>query len=547
MVPSVANLWPPLVPLGPSAATVERALGSAPYAEVEGLLNSLTPTNPLASAALDAARFALALRSGRPPADLDPLGLSSQEAFARLGAPREAAFLQVERAAALVSDKALLPRADALLDAVQVSADDLPLAAGLARVRGAVARARADLRGSLLHLERARVLSDISGHPREILRTSNTLGTSYAALGVASLARASLEHSRELAELTGQRQSAAIAAGQLAVLALDADQPRLAIRHLELQRAVCERLGDLHGQARSLSLLVEAHGCAHELAQARAAADACRNLYVRAPSPWTRLQAALATLYEAELALASGDNGRSQELLASCQEERESHAPTFRVVRARGALAILWGFLRDEGPPVPLEDALHHAFARLSRSPRPTWVERALALSLELARRAGRSDLVTPLALRSAALVELRAAAASGALVSLRTLAPDAAVARAMTLGRELVLRARLALGPLVPFEAERIEVTTDGDPTSLDRVLAAFDAPDRPGELADDLLATCDHHTSLSLVARDPLLADRACDTLTSASFVREIHRTREQVQVLAEPGTLLRLGAPC
>jgi hypothetical protein len=539
-----ADLWPPLAPLGPDAPSVDRALGGAPHAEVERLLASLAPSDPLASAALGAARFALALRSGGPPADLDALGLSPQEAFARLGAHREAAFLQVERAAALLSDKALLPRADALLDATQGAPDDLPLAAALARVRGAVARARADLRGSLLHLEKARVLSDTSGHPREILRTFNTLGTSYAALGVASLARASLERSRELAELAGQRQSAAIAAGQLAVLALDADQPRLAARHLELQRVVCERLGDLHGQARSLSLLVEAHGCAHELAQARAAAEACRDLYVRAPSPWTRMQAALATLYEAELALASGDEGRSRELLASCQEERESHAPTFRVVRARGALALLGGFLRDEGPPPSLENALADAFTRLSRSPRPTWVERALSLALELARRAGRLDLVPSLALRSAALVELRAAAASGALVSLRALAPDAAVARAMTLGRELVLRARLALGPLAPFEAERIEVTTDGDPASLDRVLAAFDAPDRPGELADDLLATCDHRASLSLAVRDPLLADRACDALASAPFVREIRRSRGQAQVLAEPGSLLGLA---
>ena len=541
-----ADLWPPLAPLGADALAVDRALGAAPHHEVERLLSSLAPADPLASAALASARFALALRSGGPAQDLDALGLSSQDAFARLGAHREAAFLQVERAASLLSDKALLPRADALLDSTPDAQDDLPLAAAFARVRGAVARARADLRGSLLHLERARVLADTSGNPREILRTFNTLGTSYAALGVASLARESLERARELAELAGQRQSAAIAAGQLAVLALDADQPRLAARHLELQRVVCERLGDLHGQARSLSLLVEAHGCAHELAQARAAADACRNLHTRAPSPWTRMQAALATLYEAELALAGGDEGRSRELLASCQEERESHAPTFRVVRARGALALLWGLLREEPAPGALDGALADAFARLARSPRPTWVERALSLALELARRAGRSDLIAPLALRSAALVELRAAAASGALVSLRALAPDAAVARAMTLGRELVLRARLALGPLAPFEAEHLEITTDGDPASLDRVLAAFEAPDRPGEPADDLLASSDHRASLSLALRDPSLADRACEALRSAPFVRAIHRSRGPIVVISDPCTLLSLR-PC
>jgi hypothetical protein len=539
-----ADLWPPLAPLGPeTAAALERSLGGAPLPEVERLLSGVERDPSAHRAAALAARFALALRSGGAAEDLDAQGLAAQDAFARLDAPREAAFLQVERAAALLSDKALLPRAGRLLDEIVVPADDLALQAAQARVRGAVARARADLRGSLLHLEQARTLADASGHPREIIRTFNTLGTSYAALGVASLAREALERARELAELAGQRQSAAIAAGQLAILALDADHPGLAARHLELQRVVCERLGDLHGQARSLSLLVEAHGCAHELARARAAADACRDLYSRAPSPWTRMQAALATLYEAELALASGDEERSRELLASCLEERESDAPTFRVVRARGALALLWGGLRADRPPPDLDAFFHDAFARLARSPRPTWVERALALAIELARRAGRGDLVPSLALRSAALVELRAAAASGALVSLRDLAPASAVTRAMALGRELALRARLALGPLGPFQAEWIELTTDGDPLALDAALAAFEHPGRPGELSDGLLACSDGRDLLRLSTTDHALADRACEALRSAPFLRSLHRSSGRVRVEADPSSLLSL----
>ncbi|RYE94896.1 MAG: hypothetical protein EOO75_00730, partial [Myxococcales bacterium] len=50
-----------------------------------------------------------------------------------------------------------------------------------------------------------------------------------------------LEQARELAEVTGQRQSAAIASGQLGVLALDGGRPALAVRHLGLQLGTAGR------------------------------------------------------------------------------------------------------------------------------------------------------------------------------------------------------------------------------------------------------------------------------------------------------------------
>lgn len=542
-----ADLWAPFAPLGEEGgARLERALGGSPVAEVEGLLVALGEgAGEGARAALLAGRFSLSQRSGGSTAEGEARGREAQGAFERLGDGRAAAFLQVERAAGLLADKALLPEAGRLLDAIAVDPGDRTLGAAVARVQGAVARARADLRGSLLHLERARGLAEDSGHPREIIRTFNTLGTSYAALGVASLAREALERARELAELAGQRQSAAIAAGQLAVLALDAERPQLSVRHLELQRVVCERLGDLHGQARALSLLVEAHNAAHELARARDAAEQCRSLHARAPGVWTRMQAALATLYEAEGALAGGDEVRAAELLRSCEEERNSEAPTFRVARARGALSMLWVRLRDDRSPDSLDAAVDDAFSRLSRSPRPTWVERALSLAIEAARRSGRPDLISPLAVRSASLVELRAAAASGALVSLRELAPAAAVARAMATGRQLVLEARLALGPLAPFEAEFLKITTDDDPASIDAALAAFEAPARPGELPDGLLASAAGPACLHLALTDRPLAARAAEQLAALPGVRSVQRSFTRVHVAADPASPLCLVA--
>jgi hypothetical protein len=493
-----AELWPPLAPLGAAAAPLERALGGAPVHQVEALIPQ--PADARAAAAVAAARFALALRIGDRAAEIDALGMAAQRAFLAAEAPREAAFVQVERAAALLSDKTRLPEAAHLLDTLPSSADDRALDAAAARVRGAIARARADLRGSLLHLERARELAEASGHPREILRTLNTLGTSYAALGVASLAREALERARELAELAGQRQSAAIAAGQLATLALDAGNPALAARHLQLQRSVSEQLGDLHGQARALSLLVEAHGEAHQLALAALAASEARALHAAAPSPWTRLQAALASLYEAELALAGGDLERAAELLASCHEERTSDAPPFRILRARSSLALLWQALRDP-PPLPLDAFLSSALAPLMGSPRPMWVEKAMKLSLELAKQAGRTELIPLLAQRLGSLIELRAAASSGALVVLRASAPEAAIGRAMALGRELILRARLALGPIGEFHTSWVEVEV-AEEGAIDAALAAFEAPGRPGELPPGLLAWTDGYRQLRVAA---------------------------------------------
>lgn len=550
---SSADLWPPLAPLGLERGDrLERAIGGASTPEVDELLGLLArDASPAEAAAVAAGRFALAQRSGRLA---DAEGEEAERAFVSVGDPRAAAFVAVERAAGRLSDRSQLVRIDQQLDAIEVAPGDLALRAAVDRGRGATARARADLRGSLLLLERGREAAEQSGAPREILRNLNTLGTSYAALGVASLARDALERARELAELAGQRQSAAIAAGQLGVLALDAGRPDMAVRHLTLQLRTAERLDDEAGQARALSLLVEAHGLAHDLARAGSSASACRALYTRSPSPWTRLQASLATLYEAELVLAGGDERQAAELLRSCRDERDSEVPALRVIRARGSLVLLTALASPGaelsavfGPSLPgrdrpLDESLAVVLARLLRSPRPTWVERALGTAIEAARRHGRGDLIAPLGLRAAALTELRAAASSGALPVLRERAPAAAVARAMSLGRELVLRARRALAPLGPYEAEHIELR--GDDATLDRALGFFDDPARPGELADAVQASLDGDR-LRLAVTDPVLADRGWQMLATLPDLRSPGRERRLVEVVADSALTLPLVA--
>ena len=132
-----------------------------------------------------------------------------------------------------------LDEAASLADALPLPAESPALAAAVLRTRGAVARAR----GGLAH-----VTSPFSNAPAvspkrrarraRSWRTLNTLGTSYASLGAGELARDALERARELAELAGHHASAAIAAGQLAVLALDAGRAPLAVRQLQAQRSL---------------------------------------------------------------------------------------------------------------------------------------------------------------------------------------------------------------------------------------------------------------------------------------------------------------------
>ena len=522
--------WPPLAGLGPDALRVDEALATASVPEVEALLATL-PDVP----ALAAARFALLQRRGDSPDEADAAARVAIAALEAAGNARSALLVAVEHASVLAASKSRLADARAIASALPTPADDAALSAAVLRVRGAIARADGDLGGSLLALEAARARARDAADPREIVRAENTLGSSYAALGVDALARDALESARELAELTRQRQSAGVAAGQLAVLALDADDPKTAARHLETQRAIAVRLGDVHGLARSLSLLVEAYAACHEPGRARDAAHAARDLYARSPTAWTRLQAVLATIYEAEAALAAGDRPRADELLASTAIERASSEPALRVARARETFVRLWTLAseRASDPRAAIEAAL----SPLRTSPRPTWVLRALVLALRAAETSGWTAGAPLLALRAAAVLEARGAASSRALVTLRALAPDAAVRRAMALGRDLVLRGRLALGPFGPFDAHVLSLELDGEDGAFDAVLASL------GEPPDDLLVGFEGPLRAHIVSNDADALERAETFARGAAAVRACTRRPCRAEITHVPSAGLDL----
>ncbi|MCU0682259.1 MAG: hypothetical protein MUF34_08395 [Polyangiaceae bacterium] len=483
------GLWRPLRGLGNEALAVDRSLASETVAEASARLDTIARRGNEGSAgavanALLAARAALAIRSADAPERAEALALAAREAFLRAGQGVEASWVDVERVALLGARRERAAEAEALAASLPEPEGDPALAAATLRARGALARARADLRTSLPLLERARELARAAGDVRESVRALNTLGTSYASLGVADAAREALEEARELAEASRQLQSAALASGQLAVLALDEGSPRAALRHLEAQRTWSERLGDVHGLARALALSAEAQGEARDPEAARRAAEACRGLYAAHPTPWTRLQAVMATLVEAEQALASADDERAESLLASCEEERTSGEPAWRLARARGAFAELWLALRDGGGGRSVATRITAAFTSLEHSPRPAWVERAASLASHVASRHGETNLAAALALRSVWVGASRRVAMTHGLAALRHRFPELALGRAMACGRDLVLRSRLALGPLRPFEAHVVVATGEGGEGSegaAERALRVFEETGGP------------------------------------------------------------------
>ncbi len=534
--------WPPLRGLGAEAAEVDLALASETVAEARARLDALGRRAAPGGAAnaLLAARAALAIRSADDPERAEALALEAREAFRAAGQGAEAAWVDVERVALIGARRERAAEAEALAASLPLPEGDPALAAATLRARGALARARADLGASLPLLERARELAREAGDVRESVRALNTLGTSYASLGVADAAREALEEARELAEASRQLQSAALASGQLAVLALDEGRPRVALRHLEAQRVWSERLGDVHGLARALALSAEAQGEAREPEAARRSAEASRSLYAAHPTPWTRLQAVMATLVEAEQALASGDDERAEALLASCERERQSDEPAWRLARARGAFAELWLALRDGGDPAARVAA---AFASLERSPRPAWVEKAAALASRVAARHRAPDLAAALALRSVWVGASRRVAMAPGLGALRARFPALALGRAMACGRDLVVRSRLALGPLAPFEAHA--VVAGGEGPGLEAVFRVFtETAGGPGPAR--AWVAFEGGAGAALATLDAERAREAAASLAGVAGVAFVGSARGEVAVVASPSADLALGGP-
>ncbi|MFO0660195.1 MAG: hypothetical protein U0165_10235 [Polyangiaceae bacterium] len=529
--------WAPLRLLAvPDLDALERALGERPREEVETLIGAIETraTSEVERAALSAARLAVVLRSGDSGDAIEEIAKTTREKLEQAQQLREATFVEVERIALIGARRERLAEAGELAERLPATSEDPELAAAVLRLRGSLARARADLRGSLLTLEQARVFAESSGSIRELIRTYNTLGTSYAALGIGELARQWLEKARELALLVGQRQSAAIASGQLAVLAMDEHQPARAARHLEAQRAACQALDDTAGFARALSLLVEAYAAAHDPERSAACAEQSRALYTSAPSAWTHLQAVLATMYEAEQSLLAHDEGRASVLLASCETERTSAHPGHRVVRAREAFVVLAKAALHPGPESLAE--IDRALVHLRRSPRPAWVERALTRASRLAIDAGEREVGVMLALRAAMVREARGAAGAGALGLLANVSAEVVVPRAMALARDLVQRARLALAPLSVFDAHVIEIETDGTPGALDAAIASFTRPDFPGEPPDDLAVAIEGLSRATVATTFDEVAASAHERLRQIAGVRRAERSQRKIKVIVD-----------
>lgn len=455
-----APRWAPLALLDADASEVERALGSESIAEVEARLERLAqapPDTPRRALGVRCARLALTLRGGAivDGAPLDDLRRDLQ----RAGETLFADFILVEQAALLPARVGLARLADLSPEALEASP---ALAAAALRLEGSFARATGDLRASLALLQRSVHVARRAGELRELVRSQNTLGTSLASLGLTGPARAVLLPALELASVLGERQSIAIAEGQLAVLALDeGDGPR-AVRALGRQAQIARELGDVHGQARALSLLVEAHGLRSNLDDAKTCADEARALHRREGLAWTARQAVFATLYEAEIAFAHGRHARGDQLLADARGAEEAPAGP---LRARLALVAL---VRAAATNEALSaDAIAAFASELRLSPRPSWVERALSIAAKLASDPRHRHA---LALRAAMLAEARAACGVPSTLLAATdesLALDRVMARA----RDLVGLARLTLAPLDAWEARLtyIEAKTQ---TDLDRLV---------------------------------------------------------------------------
>jgi hypothetical protein len=526
--------WPPLQPLGELGNQLDQALASQPLAEVEQQLVHLeqSVSTPTEQASLLAAKFAVQQRLASNLEQAELLAIQASTALRVQGLLREASFLDVERATLLSTNKQRLPEALQLALSLPVSVDDLSLSAAVLRARGAVHRARADLRASLLSLEQSRVYAERCGNARESLRTCNTLGTSYVVLGVAELAREALEHAREIAEVQGHRISAAIASGQLAVLAVDLHQPELAIRHLETQRLICEQMADHHGLARALSLLVEAYGLRLCPESMQNAAALSRDLYTRVPTRWTRLQAIMATLYEAESAWLNNDHVQAKILMDSCQEELSSPEPGMRLIQARASWLNLLAWQHD--PQGPLCAVIERCFEGLRRSPRPTWVERLLDHATHVAQAHQQTDLAFQLGLRSCLLKEARSFAVSGGLAHLRDVEPELAVTRAMARGRDLMLRVQLALAPLDQINATLFHLELNqGSPDLQDEVIQQLNTGGDASTEHHDVYLFPHGPWRLLVVVPDPTKAELCATQIATLSGIAAYHQTSERIRI--------------
>lgn len=248
----------PLDPLK-DVSSIARLLKSAPAEEVRTEISRLDflPLEPLAVAARDYARGALAQREGALDAACTNLSTAAasfemlEEVHAGKLAACESILATVRRGPRTVYKDSI-----ASLERIAKGAgDDLLIAVVATHYRGTAERllgdAQATQKSLLWALERSAPFLE------ERAKILNSLGTLYVVMGAHGAAQSLLEHAAELHQRHGDTIGEAIAYGQLGSAALALGDLERARRFLQRQEWLSSRVGDVFGQARSLIFLAD--------------------------------------------------------------------------------------------------------------------------------------------------------------------------------------------------------------------------------------------------------------------------------------------------
>lgn len=248
----------PLDPLK-DVSSIVRLLKSAPADEVRAEISrlELLPLDPLAAAAREYARGALAQREGALDAACANLSAAAPS-FEMLGEVHAGKLAACEAILATVrrGPRTVYKDAIASLERIAKGAgDDLLVAVVATHYRGTAERllgdAQATQKSLLWALERSTPFLE------ERAKILNSLGTLYVVMGAHGAAQSLLEHAAELHQRHGDVIGEAIAYGQLGSAALALGDLERARKFLQRQEWLSSRVGDVFGQARSLIFLAD--------------------------------------------------------------------------------------------------------------------------------------------------------------------------------------------------------------------------------------------------------------------------------------------------
>lgn len=307
----------PLDPLK-DVSSIARLLKSAPAEEVRAEISrlDLLPLEPLAAAAREYARGALAQREGALDAAVANLAAAAPS-FEMLGEVHAGKLAACEAILATVrrGPRAVYRDAIASLERIAKGAGDDHLVAVVAtHYRGTAERllgdAQATQRSLLWALERSAPFLE------ERAKILNSLGTLYVVMGAHGAAQSLLEHAAELHQRHGDVIGEAIAYGQLGSAALALGDLERARRFLQRQEWLSSRVGDVFGQARSLIFLADVALSRGRPDDALPLAKRAKELALGAKPP-LRLWVAYATRAMGRARLNMGDKGAHADLEAA--------------------------------------------------------------------------------------------------------------------------------------------------------------------------------------------------------------------------------------